>query len=75
MQPKSVENILATIGENLKKARESREKSLRDLASDCDIDHSAIAKIEKGQTNVTIKTLHVLAEALEIEFTVLLKGI
>lgn len=58
--------ILTTLGENVKKLRTKRELSLRQLAAMCNVDHSVIAKIEKGEINITILTLAELAKGLEV---------
>ncbi|WP_243770800.1 helix-turn-helix domain-containing protein [Mucilaginibacter metallidurans] len=39
----------------------------------CDIDASNLKRIEKGNVNATILTLHELARALEVNVDVLLK--
>lgn len=61
------EEYLIKFGENLKKIRESKTISQRGLASLCNIDHSDISKIEKGQKNVTLLTVKELADALEVK--------
>jgi len=57
---------LELFGANLKRLREGRQLSLRQLSYACNIDNSKIAKIEKGLINITLTTLFQLADALEI---------
>ena len=57
---------LKKFGTNLKGLRESRGLSYREMSYACDIDHSKIAKIEKGQINITFTTILQLAKALEV---------
>lgn len=59
-------DILKRLGENIKSLRTKKNLSLRQLAAECNIDHSDIAKIEKGEINITILTLVELAKGLEV---------
>jgi transcriptional regulator with XRE-family HTH domain len=60
------EEYLLKFGEHLKSLRLARGLSLRKLAALCNIDHSDIAKMEKGGVNITILTIRQLAHALEL---------
>ncbi|WP_121355731.1 helix-turn-helix domain-containing protein [Flavisolibacter nicotianae] len=57
---------LEKLGANIKRLREAKGFSLRQLSNSCHVDNSKIAKIEKGQINVTFTTLMQLANALEV---------
>jgi transcriptional regulator with XRE-family HTH domain len=57
---------LKLLGANIKRLREAKHLSLRDLSYACNIDNSKISKIEKGQVNITFTTLLQIANALEI---------
>ena len=57
---------LKKLGANIKRLREIKNLSLRELSYACDIDNSKISKIEKGQINITFTTILQLAKALEI---------
>lgn len=54
------------LGENLRRIREDKDLSLRQLAQRCDVDYSNIGKIEKGKMNITLNTIFELIEGLEI---------
>jgi len=58
---------LKKLGANIKRLRESKNLSLRELSYECDIDNSKISKIEKGQINITFTTILQLANALEVK--------
>lgn len=58
--------ILCTLGENIKKYRESKGFSYRELAQLCDVDHSQISKIEKGQISLEVITLCDIANGLGV---------
>jgi transcriptional regulator with XRE-family HTH domain len=57
---------LKILGANIKRLREAKQLSLRELSYSCNIDNSKISKIEKGHVNITFTTIMQLAEALEI---------
>ena len=58
--------FLRKFGLNLKRIREKKGLSLRELSYLCDIDNSKISKMEQGAVNVTLRTILHLAEALEV---------
>ena len=61
------QHILTAFGNNLKKIRNSKGLSLRALAAACtSLDHSDIAKIERGETNATLLTILQLARGLDV---------
>ena len=62
-----VDKNLKTFGENLRKCRVKAKLSLRALAASCNIDHSDIAKMEKGEINITLLTLIELSKGLDIQ--------
>ena len=56
---------LKRLGLNIKRLREAKGLSFRELSYACEIDHSKISKIEKGQINITFTTILQLAKSLE----------
>lgn len=64
---------LIRLGANIKKLREAKGLSFRELSYACDIDHSKVSKIEKGQVNITFTTILQLAKALEVHPSKLLE--
>lgn len=48
--------ILASFGANLKKVRTAKGHSLRTLYASSEIDNSALGRMERGETNVTLLT-------------------
>ena len=66
MGQKESEKYLVEVGKNLKKMRTKKKLSLRKLAAACNVDHSDIGKIEKGEINITLLTLFDLAAGLEV---------
>ena len=62
----SAPDYLKSLGANLRKTREAKGLSLRELSALCTIDHSDIGKMERGETNITILTLIEISKALEV---------
>ena len=59
-------DYLKIMGANIKRLRCEKGFSLRQMAAGCNVDHSDIAKIEKGWVNITILTLLELAKGLDV---------
>ncbi len=57
---------LKKFGNNLRRLREEKGLTLRELSSSCNIDYSNILKIEQGKINITLTTIIDLASALEL---------
>jgi len=57
---------LKLLGANIKRLREAKQLSLRDMSYACNIDNSKISKIENGQINITFTTILQIADALEV---------
>jgi transcriptional regulator with XRE-family HTH domain len=55
------------LGEKLRKLRDERDLSLRELAALADTEYSQIHRIEMGQISPTAVTLENLAEALKVK--------
>ncbi len=63
----SEETFILNLGIHIRQIREKKNMSQQNLADDCCIQKSQIARIEIGQINTTVKTLVKIANALEIE--------
>ena len=66
------EKLIKAVGVQIRTLRVDRKMSQEDLANEADIPLSQIGRIERGETNPTISTLNVIAEALEIQLQDLL---
>jgi len=60
------QTYLEKFGEKVLKRRNELKLSYRQLAQKCDIDFSAISKIEKGQKSLEFQTIIELARGLEV---------
>ena len=69
----SDKEALQKFGQNLRKIRDSKNLSLREVSLNCNIDNSKISKIEQGRINITYTTLLELANGLKVDPSELLK--
>lgn len=63
----SEEIFLITLGIHIRQLREKKNLSQENLAHDCNIPKSQIARIELAKINTTVKTLIKIANALEVD--------
>ena len=69
----SEESFIINLGIHIRQLREKKNLSQQDLANDCSIPKSQIARIERAKINTTVRTLVKIANALELEPNELLK--
>lgn len=63
----SKELFIINLGVYIRQLREKRNMSQEDLAVDCNISKRQIGRIERGETNVSLGTLILISNALDIE--------
>jgi len=63
----SEENFIINLVVNIRQLRERKSLSQQDLANDCNITKSQIARIERAKINTTVRTLIKIANALEMQ--------
>lgn len=69
---KPSKQITATLGENLRAFRLARRISQEELADICNLHRTYIGSVERGERNVTLSTLEVLAQAVGVSVPSLL---
>lgn len=60
------EKYIIEFGKNLRILRKSKNLSQENLANDANIPINQVGRIERGEINTTITTLHSIAQALNI---------
>ena len=60
----SMEEILYRIGRRIAQLRTERGISQQDLAARCNFEKSNMSRIEAGRTNLTVKTMCIICNAL-----------
>ena len=69
------EDTIKLITQNIKKIRQSKGLSVQEVAYRCDIERSNLSRLEAGKTNMTIKTLCLICNALNVEIKEVLSEI
>ena len=58
--------LFIRVGEKIKKIRERKNLSQQELAARCNFEKSNMSRIESGRTNLTLKSLFIISEALDV---------
>ncbi len=65
-------NIIKTLSCNIKYFRKQKGWSQEKLAEQCNLHRTYIGAIERGEKNLTLNSLEVIASALKVEIPILL---
>jgi transcriptional regulator with XRE-family HTH domain len=68
-------DILLRFGGRLRKLRKVRGLSQEALAGLCDLDRTYIGGIERGERNVSLRNIEVIAKALGLSVSELTRGL
>lgn len=60
------EELLKLFGERLRSARQNKGWSQEEFEEEVGIDRSRLARIERGEVNITLSTANMLADAVNI---------
>ena len=60
------DDYIKSLGVQIRKIREQKNLSQQSLADLCNMPKSTIARVERAEVNVTLKTLIKIANAIEI---------
>lgn len=66
------QQLLQKIGDKIAEIRRSKGWNQIDLAACCNFEKSNMSRIEAGRTNMTIRTLFMISQALEVKLSTLL---
>lgn len=67
------EDAIKRIAMNIKAIRQSKGLSIQEVAYRCDMERSNLSRLEAGKTNMTIKTICSICNALNIHITEVIK--
>ncbi len=67
--------IQKTLGTRIRELRLKKGWSQEQFADNCDIHRSHMGEIERGETNLTLSTMLVIAQKLETTISALFRGI
>ena len=68
-------NILKIFGQRVRSLRKERSLSQEAFADKCGLDRTYIGGIERGERNVSLKKIAIIAGALNISIADLMKGL
>lgn len=66
--------FLKTLGKRIRQLRKERRLSQDRLALECDLTQTYLSQVERGERNVSVLTLQVLARAMDITLAQMFEG-
>lgn len=72
-QEKHYQDIILSVGKRIVELRVKKKLTQRDLAYAIGMEIPNLRQIEKGKRNVTLKTLILIAEGLDVDFRKILE--
>lgn len=73
--PDEASDILIQFGDRLRSLRKERGFSQEKFAEVCELDRTYVSGIERGERNVSLRNLKVLADGLGLEMPELFSGL
>jgi transcriptional regulator with XRE-family HTH domain len=67
--------VLKKFGQRIRDLRKEKGFSQESFAYRCELDRTYIGSIERGERNISLKNIEVIAKALEISIAELMKGL
>jgi transcriptional regulator with XRE-family HTH domain len=58
--------LLTQLGSKIREIRKTRKMTQDDLAEKCNFEKGNLSRIETGKTNITMRSLHKICQALEV---------
>ncbi len=74
-QMKKDADIAARFGQRVRELRKAKALSQEAFAAACGLDRTYISGIERGRRNVSLRNIEVIADALGISMSELMKGL
>lgn len=68
-------DILERFGERVRKLRKKRGWSQEEFAHHCGLDRTYLGGIERGERNLALRNLEVIAETLGVSLSELMRGL
>ena len=65
--------VLRDVAKRLKDIRMSKKLTVQEVAYRCDIERSNLSRIETGKINITLKTLCLICNALDVKLSDVIK--
>lgn len=71
---KPSKSLIGTLADNVRRLRHDQDLSQEELADICGLHRTYVGSVERGERNVTLSSLEVLANALGVSVVDLLTG-
>jgi transcriptional regulator with XRE-family HTH domain len=68
-------NIQTALGARIRKLRKAQEWSQERLAESSDMHWTYIGQVERGERNLTLKSIQAIAKALNLKISELFRGV
>lgn len=68
-------DILKSFGSRLRELRKARGYSQEGFAAHCDLDRTYVGGIERGERNLSLRNIELIATALDMSISELMAGI
>ena len=68
-------DILEHFGQRVRELRKARGFSQEGFAAECGLDRSYMGGIERGERNIALRNVHVIAQTLGLSLSELFKGV
>ena len=69
------DDILARFGQRVRELRQAKGLSQEGFAAECGLDRTYMGGIERGERNLALRNIEVIASTLGISLSELMKGI
>jgi transcriptional regulator with XRE-family HTH domain len=66
MPPSQAEVVQKQFGSRMRALRHQKGLSQEELAYNCDLDRTYIGSVERGERNISLVNIHLIAAALEV---------
>ncbi|UTM38014.1 cupin domain-containing protein [Rhodococcus pyridinivorans] len=70
----SLSEVLLSVGQRVRHYRRLHNLTLQDLAAATGLSASMISTVERGQTGISVSTIHAIAQALDVSITALFQA-
>jgi len=58
--------LLKRLGKKIKILRSKKNMTQNELAIECNFEKASLSRIESGRTNITVRTLYKISQALDV---------
>jgi transcriptional regulator with XRE-family HTH domain len=72
---KPADDICSSFGQRVRRLRGEAQLSQEDFAEKCDLDRTYIGGIERGERNVSLRNIEVIAKGLKVSLAELMRGL